>query len=70
MKIKNLLLEGKCLAVQIVHMKIALNHRQFLVFCLEVVQVRDQTVVTLSKLTIIIFPIVVVVLFITTSSLE
>ena len=53
-KIMNLLLEGKCLAVRILHMIIAVNRRQFLVFCLEMVQVRDQTVVPLSKLTIVI----------------
>ena len=69
-KIMNLLLEGKCLAVRILHMIISLNCRQFLVFCLEMVQVRDQTVVALSKLTIVINHHVVVVVSVTTSLLE
>ena len=65
-KITNLLLEGKCLAVRILHMIIAVNRRQFLVFCLEMVQVRDQTVVPLSKLTIVInYHVVVVVVSVT-----
>jgi len=67
-KITNLLLEGKCLAVRILHMIIAVNRRQFLVFCLEVVQVRDQTVVALTKLAIVIYHHVVV--SVTTSLVE
>ena len=69
-KITNLLLEGKCLVVRILHMIIAVNRQQFLVFCLEMVQVRDQTVVPLSKLTIVINHHVVVVVSVTTSLLE
>jgi hypothetical protein len=69
-KIMNLLLEGKCLAVRILHMIIAVNRRQFLVFFLEMVQVRDQTVVPLTKLTIVINHHVVVVVSVTTSLLE
>ena len=67
-KITNLLLEGKCLVVRILHMISAVNRQQFLVFCLEMVQVRDQTVVPLSKLTIVIYHHVVV--SVTTSLLE
>ena len=69
-KITNLLLEGKCLVVRILHMIIAVNRQQFVVFCLEMVQVRDQTVVALSKLTIVINHHVVVVVSVTTSLLE
>ena len=70
-KIMNLLLEGKYLAVHILRMIAAVNRRQFLVFCLELVQVRDQTVVALSKLTIVIHHhVVVVVVSVTTSLLE
>ena len=69
-KIMNLLLEGKCLAVHILRMIVAVNRRQFLVFCLELVQVRDQTVVALSKLTIVINHHVVVVVSVATSLLE
>ena len=69
-KIMNLLLEGKYLAVHILRMIAAVNRRQFLVFCLELVQVRDQTVVALSKLTIVIHHHVVVVVSVTTSLLE
>jgi len=68
--IMNLFLEGKCLAVYILCMIVAVNRRQFLVFCLEMVQVRDQTVVPLSKLTIVITHHVVVVVSVTTSLLE
>ena len=69
-KIMNLLLEGKYLAVHTLRMIAAVNRRQFLVFCLELVQVRDQTVVALSKLTIVINHHVVVVVSVTTSLLE
>ena len=68
--IMNLLLEGKCLAVHILRMIDAINRRQFLVFCLELMQVRNQTVVALSKLTIVINHHVVVVVSVTTSLLE